>query len=236
MSLAGSASAKAVLGLMAAALVAGCGGKSSADAGPTTPCGISPLGECSGTVLTYCDPNTLEAATIDCSQAISGEPFTCAFVDPYDGYDCEAPVGGACEFYDTTEAANDIIFCQGNEGGCLLSPTGASTCTTGLTPCPVYLDGGLPPATCISSDGGSGSAGSYLVIDCNSTQPVAYDCTAAGGTCLNEHCINQVQGAPCDDGATILCATGLQCIPIDGGATVCGSCTTLDGGGMVCTP
>jgi hypothetical protein len=213
--------------LFAVVITSGCGGsnKTSSSSGSTGasgttlgnpgsttggPCGsVTVTGNCSGTVLTYCDPSTDTLVSEDCALQVQGEPWICAEVDPIIGFTCEAQTGGHCVFQDS-QGNVFPVFCAGTGAACVIGASDAR-CQTGQPTCTLAAGGQQPPPVCL---------GNIAQVFCDENQPVGYDCDNLGGACSNGSCINLPSGQACDN-QTFVCKTGLTCAGADGGAGVC---------------
>lgn len=153
-------------------------------------CGVSPQGQCNGTVLTTCNANG-QAEMIDCAMNAPGA--ICTPISAAAGNDCQYPPGAACLLVDDMGSVYNA-FCQGTRAGCVAVAEG-TRCVENVGPCTAADE-----ETC---------TGNRLLHTCSEGQPLIVDCAAFGGACSNGACANLGRGAPCDD--ILACVPGVGC-------------------------
>jgi hypothetical protein len=216
---------------LAALVATGCSGNSSSSSSSTGgqggACGsVTVQGQCTGSVLEYCDPNSGQLYEEDCAQIVpdGGDVYACQLIDASYGYDCAAPAGKSCVQIAMGEAYPS--FCQGTGPACVYGAGSAATCELNIPACVGYdADGGFVFSGARANT--VACSGELLLFYCDEDQPVAQDCTAIGGSCATldagaAGCVNLPSGQECDN-IEFFCVSPLNCFDPDaGGVGYCG--------------
>ncbi len=194
----------------------------SSSGGPSG-CGtVTAFGECNGTVLTFCNTNTMTLVTYDCATRFNGLVQGCGLISAEWGNDCFSPVGDICLGNDGTNVFQ--LVCQQPGGACAYEGDGLggirSECRPNFAACdpaaftPVCLDTNLLASSCAVFG-----------------QPEILDCPALGGSgCQGAVCVGVTAGNICN--GVLLCAAGLTCLDDGTGTSRCQG-STLNGSAAI---
>lgn len=196
-------------------------GQAGEGEGEGSACGALPIsGECSGSVVRYCDPETQEPTQFDCLDFFPGTTVEC-----YIGNDgvaaCGVPRGEDCSYVDG--GSEFIAPCTGNDA-CIF-PAGGTTelCAGPFQAC----SGDDAPQQCLDPE--------TLSFQCFGVEHYGAECPS-GSTCDDDACVGIALGAPCQD-PSFRCTADAICLEgscVRSCASISGANTCIGGDLFAC--